>query len=219
MNEYDGCECASNKTLRNKAELRCHKILEVAYRLFLENGYENVCMNDIVKCAGGSLATLYKHFGNKEQLLISVLDQKNEELFEIWKQLSVSHQGHLKEFLYAVGKIFLELVTTDDAVLFHRLIVSVGYMNDQKLSENMMQTIMSRPTKIIASFLQSEKEKGVIEVENTLLCAQQFLHALKEPFMLPRILGINLTISEKERLQALDQIVTIFVKGLNNQKS
>jgi TetR/AcrR family transcriptional repressor of cmeABC operon len=218
MNEEEGYECASNKTLSNKAEIRCHKILDVAYRLFLENGYENVSMNDIVKHAGGSLATLYKHIGSKEQLFITVLERKNEELFDVWNQLSAIHQGHLKEFLYAVGKFFLELVTTEDAVLFHRLIVGVGYMNDAKLSEFMMQTVMSYPSKIIASFLENERQKGHIEVDNTMLCAQQFLHALKEPFILPCILGVHYAVSEHDRLNALNQLVSIFVKGLKPQE-
>lgn len=212
--ELVGGGCLSSKTLSNKAELRCHKILDVAYRLFLDNGYENVSMNDIVKYAGGSLATVYKHFGSKEQLLVHVLERKNEELFELWKHLSISHQGHVEEFLYAVGKIFLELVTTEDAILFHRLIVGLGYMQDIKLSETIMQTIMTRPTKIIADFLDEEKRRGRIKVEDTLLCARQFLHALKEPFLLPMLLGVKSDVTEKECMSALHQAVKLFCYGL-----
>lgn len=43
--------CVSNffKRLSGKAESRCTKIIDVAHRLFLDRGYENVSMNDIVK--------------------------------------------------------------------------------------------------------------------------------------------------------------------------
>lgn len=171
-------------------------------------------MNDIVKKAGGSLATLYKHFGNKEQLFITVLEQRNKSLFEVWDRLSSSHDGQLEQFLYAIGRNFLDLITGKEAVLFHRMIVSVGYMNDEELSSNIMKSIMSRPTSIIAAFLDKEKKRGVIEVEDTLLCAQQFLHALKEPFMLPRLLGISIDTSLERKELALKQIISIFYNGL-----
>lgn len=200
--------------ISGKAESRCTKFLDVAYRLFLDNGYENVSMNDIVKHAGGSLTTLYKHFGNKEQLLIYVLEQKTEELFGEWERRSHCYEGRIEEFLMQTGKLFLDLIITDDAVLFHRLIVSVGYMNDAKLGEEIMKSIMARPTNIIAEYLENEKAKGHIELDDATLCAQQFLNALEEPFMFPRILGVETDISEEKQTKALNQIVKIFCRGL-----
>ena len=213
MNDHECCL----KNVSGKAESRCSKIIEVAYALFLEKGYENVSMGDIVKIAGGSLATLYKHFGNKEQLFITVLEQQKKSYFDEWGRLSSQYEGKLEQYLYAIGENFLELVITDNAVSFHRLIISVGYMNDKTLSENMMQRIMLRPTSIIASFLEKEKARGTICVEDTILCAQQFLHALKEPFMLPRLIGVEVDISEERRNLALKQIVSIFYKGLTHK--
>lgn len=205
------------KNVSGKAESRCSKIIEVAYNLFLEKGYENVSMGDIVKIAGGSLATLYKHFGSKEQLFINVVEQQNKSYFDEWDRLSTLYEGDLKQFLFVIGKNFLELIITKNAVLFHRLIISVGYMNDSTLSENMMQRIMSRPTSIIASFLEKEKEKGSVYIDDTMLCAQQFLHAIKEPFMVPRLLGVEIDTSEERRNLALRQVVSIFYKGLTQK--
>ena len=129
--------CISNffKHLSGKAESRCTKIVDVAHRLFLDRGYENVSMNDIVKEAGGSLATLYKHFGNKEQLFIYVMEQKSEELFGEWERQSVCYEGRIEAFLMMIGKSYLDLVADDDAILFHRLIVSLGYLETSKLTK------------------------------------------------------------------------------------
>ena len=214
MNDHKCCISTLFERLSGKAESRCQKIVDVAYRLFLDNGYEKVSMNDIVKEAGGSLATLYKHFGNKEQLLIYVLKEKTDELFGEWERRSHCYEGRIEEFLREIGKLFLDLIITNDAVLFHRLIVSVGYMNDLRFSEQVMENVMSRPTNIIAEYLENEKVKGHIEVDDAVLCAQQFLHALEEPFMFPRILGVETDVSEPRRLKALNQIVTIFCRGL-----
>jgi TetR/AcrR family transcriptional repressor of cmeABC operon len=201
--------------LSGKAESRCTKIIDVAYRLFLDNGYENVSMNDIVKHAGGSLATLYKHFGNKEQLFIYILEQKSEEVFGEWGRKSVCYEGHIEEFLTETGRMFLDLVTTPDAILFHRLLISIGYINDSRLNKTQIQNLMSVPVIIIANYLENEKVNGHIEVEDTYLVAEQFLNAVKGPFLFQTILGIQIDISEETRLKALKQVVTIFCRGLH----
>ncbi|ARU48571.1 hypothetical protein Sdiek1_1407 [Sulfurospirillum diekertiae] len=182
---------------------------------FLDNGYENVSMNDIVKHAGGSLATLYKHFGNKEQLFIYILEQKSEEVFGEWGRKSVCYEGRIEEFLTETGRMFLDLVTTPDAILFHRLLISIGYINDSRLNKTQIQNLMSVPVIIIANYLENEKVNGHIEVEDTYLVAEQFLNAVKGPFLFQTILGIQIDISEETRLKALKQVVTIFCRGLH----
>jgi TetR/AcrR family transcriptional repressor of mexJK operon len=50
------------------------QILEVARRLFLENGYEGTSMEAIQRAVGGSKATLYAHFPSKERLFEVALE-------------------------------------------------------------------------------------------------------------------------------------------------
>lgn len=214
MNDYESCDYPSNRPLSCKAESRCTKFLDVAYRLFLENGYEKVSMNDIVKHAGGSLATLYKHFGNKEQLFIYVLEQKSEELFGEWVRKSVCYEGRIEAFLMMIGKSYLDLVAEDDAILFNRLIVSLGYLDKTQLTKETILTLMMHPINVVAEYFENEKKSGRISVEDTTLCAHQFLNALEEPFLFPRILGVETDVSEGRRLKALSQLVKIFCRGL-----
>jgi AcrR family transcriptional regulator len=50
------------------------KILDVAYRLFLERGYRHTTMDDIAQELGMSKKTLYKHFPGKLDLLAACFD-------------------------------------------------------------------------------------------------------------------------------------------------
>lgn len=56
-----------------RLDRRRKAIIAAARRLFIEQGYERTTLAEIVTCAGGSLATLYKLFGNKDQLLEAVV--------------------------------------------------------------------------------------------------------------------------------------------------
>lgn len=53
-------------------ERRHEAILDAAEALFIEQGYDRTSLADIVKRSGGSLATLYELFGNKQGLLHAI---------------------------------------------------------------------------------------------------------------------------------------------------
>jgi AcrR family transcriptional regulator len=53
-------------------ERRYNAILDAAEALFLEQGYDRTSLADIVRRSGGSLATLYDLFGNKQGLLRAI---------------------------------------------------------------------------------------------------------------------------------------------------
>ena len=59
---------------RNKyPEETVNKILDVSMRLFLEKGFENTSMQDIVDGLGGlSKGAIYHHFKSKEDILGAV---------------------------------------------------------------------------------------------------------------------------------------------------
>jgi TetR/AcrR family transcriptional repressor of mexJK operon len=57
----------------DRLDRRRQSIVECARALFVEQGFERTTLGHIVERAGGSLATVYKLFGNKEGLLDAVV--------------------------------------------------------------------------------------------------------------------------------------------------
>lgn len=55
------------------------RILETAGRLFFENGYCGVGVNQIIEEAGTAKATFYQHFPSKEDLCVTWLDLMHEK--------------------------------------------------------------------------------------------------------------------------------------------
>ena len=60
-------------------ERRRGAILDAAEALFLEQGYDRTSLAEIVKKSGGSLATLYDLFGNKQGLLHAIASRWGNE--------------------------------------------------------------------------------------------------------------------------------------------
>ena len=53
----------------NRDVLR-NKIIKISRRLFLEQGYENTTVRQVLKKAGLSTGSLYHFFKNKEEILL-----------------------------------------------------------------------------------------------------------------------------------------------------
>src|SRR3546814_352091 len=53
-------------------------ILDAAEQLFLEKGFERAKLSEVIRRSGGSLATLYALFGNKEGLVGAVVQRRLE---------------------------------------------------------------------------------------------------------------------------------------------
>ncbi len=54
-----------------KALLRRRKMLEVAVRIFAKEGFRNADVQVIADLAGAGKGTIYRHFGNKEELFLA----------------------------------------------------------------------------------------------------------------------------------------------------
>lgn len=66
---------------RNKhPEETVNLILDVAFRLFMEKGYEHTSIQDIIDCLGGlSKGAIYHHFKSKEDILEAVIERMTAE--------------------------------------------------------------------------------------------------------------------------------------------
>ena len=65
---------------RNSHETR-KKILEVSKDLFLEKGFDNTSIQDIIDGLGGlTKGVIYHHFESKDEILQSILSKNNQEI-------------------------------------------------------------------------------------------------------------------------------------------
>jgi AcrR family transcriptional regulator len=104
---------------------RRQAFLQAARQVFLQQGYEAASVNDVVRIAGGSLATLYSQFQNKEGLFHAVMLDQHARLTAAMAPECVDHLP-LKEGLCAIGEGFLAALLEPDNLAFFRLVVGEG---------------------------------------------------------------------------------------------
>ena len=87
---------------RNKhPEETIQLILDVAFRLFMEQGYEHTSIQDIIDHLGGlSKGAIYHHFKSKEDILVAVTDrmtaESNQMLASIRDRMDLCGKDKLK---------------------------------------------------------------------------------------------------------------------------
>lgn len=63
------------------------QIIEAAITCFLERGYTNTSMSDIIKTSGLSSGSIYSHFSGKEDILVSAINERLENVKNLYAAL------------------------------------------------------------------------------------------------------------------------------------
>jgi AcrR family transcriptional regulator len=114
---------AAAKPAANRREL----LLDAAYRLFCRDGVQAVGIARIIEEAGVSKMTLYHHFQTKEDLVLAVLERR-EEVWTQWVIDETLRRGATaRDQLLAIFDVLDEWFQRDDyeACLFIRCLLEV----------------------------------------------------------------------------------------------
>jgi len=120
----------------NQNDLRVIKtkrgLREAFLRLLLEKGYDAISIQDIATKAEAARVTFYRHYANKEELLIDCIDTIYEDLARNFKQASNEklQQGHLSMLafykqLQEDGKIYRTLSTSRAGQLLTKRLIQL----------------------------------------------------------------------------------------------
>ncbi len=109
---------SSEPTERTRADTASdarERALSTAYRLFSQHGVQAVGVDRIVAEAGIAKATLYKHFGSKEELVLAALQRREEVWSRDWLEQEIKRRASTPTTrLLAIFDAFDEWFRRDD---------------------------------------------------------------------------------------------------------
>lgn len=192
---------------------RQKRILAAAGEVFLEQGYDNASINDIMRRAGGSLSTLYRLFGNKLGLYEAMVTQTSTRVFESFEAIDCSAQRgeSVEQALKNFGHLLLDRILSPEAVGLFRLVLT-DCSSEREYIQSLFNTHgPKRLNQTLSAFLQQQVDSGRMQIGDTELAAYQFLEMLKGNFQMRAMMGI--VADEAERHQAVNQAVELFLHG------
>ncbi|CAD7286195.1 TetR/AcrR family transcriptional regulator [Campylobacter suis] len=202
--------------ISKKGKKRYEAVIEAAHELFLQNGYEKTSLNQIVSKSGGSLASVYKFFENKEKLFAIILEREVEKFqAEVDEISGLKQSTDLSDFLNKFGLVYLEIFYKPESTKFLRIIISETYKN-KELGKLTADLFTNSTINFLSTFFKKPEISNKLKEFDPQILAFNFCALIREPFFMQTlILGEEPDpISKKEKKQIVADIVEMFLKGV-----
>jgi AcrR family transcriptional regulator len=190
---------------------KAETILAAAKRAFLANGYGAVSMDTIAREAGVSKATVYAHFAGKEELFGAVIGRECERYFARFSAGELDPRD-VRGSLAVLGRRFLELVLSPDAIGLHRIIVA-EVTRFPALGQVFWQVGPERERMQIESFLKAAVAAGTLSLENPRRGAEQFISLVKGDIHLRRLLRLDRERDDRQIAEAASAAADTFIRA------
>ena len=194
---------------RNKyPEETVQKILDVSMKLFVEKGYEQTTVLDIVSNLGGlTRGAFYHHFKSKEDVFFAISDKmfRDHNPFEALKGRDDLNGLEKLRQIFLSRTDILDEPENADYISFHQIGISLltqpHFLAEQLKSNQMIATILS-------SFIEEGMSDGSIRPGDPKLLAELII-ILFNVWMLPSLFPMTMDEFEKKSVMigiALDAL-------------
>ena len=184
-------------------------MVDVARRLFVQYGKENVTMNDIAVASGKGRRTLYTYFGSKDEVYLAVIENELDLMVERLQgvlRMPLSPEKKLEEYVFVHFEAVKEAITRNGSLRadFFRNIYEV---------EKARRPIDIKEIRMIREIMEEGAVKGVFRLQSTQWAAMMFLYALKG--METPYINNNISNYIKDHRT---QIMNVILNGLSTNK-
>jgi TetR/AcrR family transcriptional regulator, mexJK operon transcriptional repressor len=150
-------------------------ILSAGRALFLTNGYQGTSVDQIAASAEVSKQTVYKHFGDKQELLLAIVNNALESTVAPFLERinALADTADLEADLTALAADYLRAVLQEPVVQLRRLVV--GEANRvPELAQLYYDQAPARTLAAFAACFSALHDRGLLHVAEPAVAAQHF---------------------------------------------
>ncbi|NDK38622.1 TetR/AcrR family transcriptional regulator [Pseudoxanthomonas gei] len=197
--------------LCKRGELRVERFLDAATEVFTEKGYQHARLSEIVARAGGSLATLYRVFGDKEGLAHAIIRRRLQDLSARLQDLNLSGLSP-EDALQQAAERIAEGMCTAESVVIHRIVIGEG-QSFPGMRDWFFDHAVAAVRTSLADYFEQEMAAGRLKLASSSLAASQFFMMLFGDLVI-RVSSGNLKEPDPQELRSYAQnAVQLFLHG------
>ena len=151
---------------------RVEKFLQAAIEVFLEKGYRNARLSDIVARSGGSLATLYQAYGSKKGLAHAIMERCIGGFTQSLQKLQDSPLPP-EQALPIAAEDMLEEILSSRHIVTHRIVVGEG-MNFPDLRDWYFEHGVAPANRRLAEYFAREQRAGRLLLGSPAIISNHF---------------------------------------------
>ena len=189
----------------NDTNLRKQQILEVAEKVFLENGYRRTSIEKVAEACGLVKGSVLHYFGSKEKLYQAVLQTRRNQTVDYLEQAILDEGKSVHEILQITLQICKKQLAGNQAF-------SKEYMADPSARQSFVEMripVYEGLAVLIEKLINRGMESGEVQVQDPHLCANAISFA---------IFGITNSSSPAEDMSREIQRALETMLGLSFQK-
>ncbi|MFJ4622495.1 TetR/AcrR family transcriptional regulator [Streptomyces sp. NPDC088812] len=192
---------------------RRERIVRAAGELFIVRGYTGVSMEDVLATVGGSKATLYRYFADKNTLFRASVEALCDEWSRPLHTFAPS-DASLADNLVSLGEHFASVVLTPQAIALHRLVTAeAGRIPG--LGEVFSQHGPAAGHAVLGRYLQQVCDEGLIEVADPLRAAAQLYQAMLGDAQMRLLTDAPHKPTQREVRDGVTEAVRVFLHGVS----
>ncbi len=185
------------------------QVLEGARKVFMRDGFEGASVDDIVREAGVSKATLYAYFPDKRLLFVEVAKLECQTQSDA-AVARVEASTDLRSALTEAAKRMTGFFMSDVGLQIHRIIVG----ESQRFPEIGREFYECGPAQvhaILRRFLERGVAEGKLKIDDIDLAADQFPELCKAGWHMKMVLGLREPPTEAEIDRVIEGAVDVFL--------
>jgi AcrR family transcriptional regulator len=187
-------------------------MLEAAKAVFIEHGYANATLDEVIRRSGGSRATLYKQFGDKEGLFAAIIADVCSAMVAPLADSAADQEP--ETVLLAFGRAFMAGLMEPGGLQLYRVLIGEG-ARFPELAEAVYRSGPMAAADRLAGHLRRWITEMRIKVRDPELAARQFLEMIKGDLHFRALLRLEPLPTEVEIDECLKSAVRLFLSGVS----
>jgi TetR/AcrR family transcriptional regulator, mexJK operon transcriptional repressor len=210
MDTREESQRSSSRRERCTAEVRSQAIVNAATEVFLERGYAEASVDAIVERAGGSKATVYALFGNKEGLFEAAITQGCGVFAALVG--AVRPEASLEQNLRHIAQAYLKVLFDPKRLAMFRVVAGESGRQPE-IGDIFFRNAPRNGTKIIANVFRESAARGQIDTPEPELLAGYFLSALRGDLFLRALFNPTRAPTASEIEQHIEYVIATFLRS------
>jgi AcrR family transcriptional regulator len=200
---------ARDEVPRSKGKKRQDAMLAAAADVFLERGFAGATLDDVIGRAGGSRATLYQRFGNKEGLFAAIVADVCGRMV---RPLSIAAGRDTATTLTDFAEAYMELLMAPRSLGLFRIVAAEG-LRFPALAARVFAAGPETAAKTLAAYLRAEVKSGKLNLADADGAARLFLEMVKGDLHTRAVFGLEPAPSRQAMRRCLRSAVRLFLEG------
>jgi AcrR family transcriptional regulator len=190
-------------------------MLEAAKAVFVEQGYADATLEEVIRRSGGSRATLYKQFGDKEGLFAAIISDLCAEI--VAPLANSASREEPQAVLLAFGRAFMAGLMEPSGLALYRVLIGEA-ARFPELAAAAYRAGPAVAAEELAKHLRRWMAEERIQLADPGLAARQFLEMIKADLHFRALLRLEPHPTAIEIDACVASAVRLFLEGTSQQQ-